>query len=87
MATSLQLIQNYTKKEDEGAARVRVLACGFILNLTNECGKSHTPNLTNECGKSLTPNLTSECGKSLTLNLTNECGKSLTLNLTNKCSN
>ena len=43
MATGLQLIQNYTKKEDEGAARVRVLACGFILNLTNECGKSHSP--------------------------------------------
>ena len=49
MATSLQLIQNYTKKEDEGAARVRVLACGFILNLTNECGKSLTLNLTNKC--------------------------------------
>ncbi|KAL8600638.1 hypothetical protein ACOMHN_030294 [Nucella lapillus] len=37
LGTCLQLIASYTKKEEEGAARVRVLACGFILNLTNEC--------------------------------------------------
>lgn len=35
--TCLQLIQTYTLKTEDGAARTRVLACGFILNLTNEC--------------------------------------------------
>ncbi|XP_076458299.1 rap1 GTPase-GDP dissociation stimulator 1-B-like isoform X2 [Babylonia areolata] len=37
VGTCLQLISAYTKKEEEEAARVRVLACGFVLNLTNEC--------------------------------------------------
>jgi hypothetical protein len=39
IATCLQLLQTYTHKTDDGSDRTRVLACGFILNLTNECGQ------------------------------------------------
>ncbi|KAK7475192.1 hypothetical protein BaRGS_00033593 [Batillaria attramentaria] len=35
----LELLQKNITNTQDGAAKLRVIACGFILNLTNECGQ------------------------------------------------
>lgn len=37
MVTLLSLLRHNLTSTQEGASRLRVIACGFILNLTNEC--------------------------------------------------
>ncbi|XP_025092007.1 rap1 GTPase-GDP dissociation stimulator 1-like isoform X2 [Pomacea canaliculata] len=37
MAALLSLLQRYISSTEDGACKLRVIACGFILNLTNEC--------------------------------------------------
>lgn len=44
MAALLSLLQRYISSTEDGAGKLRVIACGFILNLTNECGESMTSN-------------------------------------------
>lgn len=39
MAKLLSLLKSKIKSEEEGADRLRTIACGFLLNLTNTHGK------------------------------------------------
>uniref|UniRef100_A0A2C9K185 Uncharacterized protein n=1 Tax=Biomphalaria glabrata TaxID=6526 RepID=A0A2C9K185_BIOGL len=35
----MKVLSNHLNNTQEGAARLRVIVCGFLLNLTNNCGK------------------------------------------------